>query len=136
MNLSPQSQNVILVVAAVMRRGHRYFIARRAPGERYAGEWEFPGGKVDPGETPEAALQRELREELAMQAEVGAYLGAVDLADTQRTLCIQFYAVTPPEGPVTLHAHDAFAWATLEELQAYPLVAADREFLARGNLAP
>ncbi len=63
---------VILVVAAVVVEDGRLLLARRREGDHLAGHWEFPGGKVDPGETPPAALVRELAEELGVRAETGA----------------------------------------------------------------
>ena len=71
----------IPVVAGVLRdaRG-RILLARRTAGRELAGLWEFPGGKVEPGETPEAALIRELREELSVEATVGAAIICVDWA--------------------------------------------------------
>jgi 8-oxo-dGTP diphosphatase len=59
-----------LVTAGIIRRNDSVLLARRPPGERLAGFWEFPGGKVEKGETPEACLARELQEELAIQTRI------------------------------------------------------------------
>ncbi|HRK17251.1 MAG TPA: NUDIX domain-containing protein, partial [Prosthecobacter sp.] len=64
MDLQDQNRPPVEVVCAVLRRGGRLLVARRPAGKRLAGCWEFPGGKIEPGETAEAALLRELREEL------------------------------------------------------------------------
>ncbi|TPW19804.1 MAG: 7,8-dihydro-8-oxoguanine triphosphatase, partial [Elusimicrobia bacterium] len=62
---------MISVCAGVILRSGGVLLARRAPGRRHAGQWEFPGGRVEPGESPQAALKRELREELGIEAVVG-----------------------------------------------------------------
>lgn len=62
------------VVAAVIRKGDTVFLARRAEGEHLAGYWEFPGGKIELGESPEASLERELGEEFGITARTGACL--------------------------------------------------------------
>ncbi|WCZ38633.1 (deoxy)nucleoside triphosphate pyrophosphohydrolase [Corynebacterium jeddahense] len=62
------------VVGAVFLRDGNVFAARRGPGKAMAGMWEFPGGKIEPGETPQEALERELREELRIEAQVGDHL--------------------------------------------------------------
>src|SRR3712207_1642250 len=65
------SERIVVVGAALIEDGHLLAARRSAPAE-LAGRWELPGGKVEPGETPEAALERELREELGVDAEAGA----------------------------------------------------------------
>lgn len=62
--------SVTPVAAAVVRRGERFLLAQRLPDRMLAGQWEFPGGKLEAGETPEAALRRELREELGIEARI------------------------------------------------------------------
>ena len=78
---------MVVVVAAVIQRGDRILIGQRKAGGRHALKWEFPGGKVEPGEEPRAALARELREELAIQAVIADRMDG--------------YAVQYPGGPVT-----------------------------------
>lgn len=127
---------MILVTAAVLREGDRYFIARRAPGERLAGFWEFPGGKVDPGESPEAAMARELREELCIDATVGELLADVthDL-DGPRPVRLLFYAIERYTGTIRLQDHDDARWVSAAEMASYEFAPADRPFVAqlRGN---
>ena len=65
--MTPRPLPLVLVVAAVIVRGGRVLLSRRPPGKHLAGLWEFPGGKVEDGETPEAALAREVREELGVE---------------------------------------------------------------------
>ena len=72
------------VTCAVMIRDDRLLLARRAPGQKHEGTWEFPGGKVDPGETDQACLAREIREEFGVDGTVGAHL--CDVEHTYREL--------------------------------------------------
>lgn len=72
MHRMPAEDPILIVVAAVIVRGWRVLLARRKAGSHLAGQWEFPGGKVEPGEDPSVALAREVREELGVEAEVGA----------------------------------------------------------------
>jgi 8-oxo-dGTP diphosphatase len=70
----------ITVTAAIIVEHGQVLIAQRPPGGRHPGEWEFPGGKIEPGETPEQCLARELDEELAVKVRVGKRLAQVDYA--------------------------------------------------------
>ncbi|MCE9616560.1 MAG: (deoxy)nucleoside triphosphate pyrophosphohydrolase [Lentisphaerae bacterium] len=128
--MEPTSEKrVITVVAAVVRRGDQYLIARRAPEQKLAGLWEFPGGKAHATESPQSALRRELREELDVPARVGRRLGTVEQDEGSRMLRITFYAVDMPDQPLLLRDHDATAWATPAELLTYDLAPADRTFI-------
>lgn len=122
---------MILVTAAVLREGDRFFIARRAPGERLAGLWEFPGGKVDPGESPEVAMARELREELCIDATVGALLADVTHAEGPRPVRLLFYAITAFTGTIRLQDHDDARWVTAADMAHFEFAPADRPFVAQ-----
>ena len=117
----------LLVVAAVIEHDGRLLACRRAPHKDAAGRWEFPGGKVEPGETPEAALERELREELDARIQVGRLLdrtvtGRVDLA------CYAARLAGPP--PVGSTDHDALRWLRPDELAGLDWADADRPVVA------
>lgn len=114
------------VLAAVIEREGRLLLARRPPGKRHAGLWEFPGGKFLPGETPLAVARRELAEELGVEAvSLGALLTAIP--DPGSPFVIEFHAVEIRGEPAALE-HDALAWALPEELLLYSLAPSDRSF--------
>jgi 8-oxo-dGTP diphosphatase len=99
-----------VVVAAVIERDGRFLAARRTEPAALAGRWEFPGGKVEPGETEEDALIRECREELGVEIEVGAAVGPEYLAGGG-TLTVRTYrAVLTAGEPEPLECHDALCW--------------------------
>ena len=86
---------MIAVVAGVVRREGRVLLCQRPEGKRFGLLWEFPGGKVEPGESPEAALERELREELAVQTRTGRVLDALRLDGREGgDLLLLFYAAS------------------------------------------
>lgn len=119
----------VRVVGAVAQRGERVFLARRPPGGRHGGLWEFPGGKVEPGESDAQALARELREELDVQAEVGALL-AVGADEAIELWC---YAVTLAGEPRGAPGQE-LGWWPLDALMTLDTPPADRpaiEALAR-----
>lgn len=121
----------IHVVAAVIRdaRG-RILLARRTEGRDLAGLWEFPGGKVDAGETPEAALVRELREELGIEVEVGDRLIDVPHAYPHKRLRLDVRCVRVLRGRVHGREGQALAWAPPAQLARYDMPAADRPVVA------
>ena len=124
-------ESIVDVVAAVIRENDRYLITRRGPTQNLSGYWEFPGGKLEPGESPAVALRRELYEELGIEAEIGASLAAINHADGRCPLRLHFLAVTAFTGELNLRVHDASAWVTPAEMSGYPFAPADREFVTR-----
>ncbi len=114
------------VVAAVLRdmRG-RVLLARRTEGRELAGLWEFPGGKVEPGEAPEAALMRELHEELGVRATVGEAVLCVPYDTPGRRLLLDVRDVTFQGRPRGLEGQ-ALAWVPLARLREYPMPPADK----------
>lgn len=127
---------VVDVVAAVIERsspeGRFILIGQRKPGGRHALKWEFPGGKVEPGEEPRAALARELREELAIDAVIGPVIETYDFHYRPELLTrLTFFRVTEYSGEITNLDFSALAWERLENLPAYDFLAGDIEFVKR-----
>lgn len=117
----------IPVVCAVIERAGRVLIAQRPPDKLMPLKWEFPGGKVEPGEAAADAIVREIREELGCTVTVSRAL--TPFIHDYRTVVIQmipFVCALDPASPLPhAHEHVALAWATLPELRAYDLAAAD-----------
>lgn len=100
------------VVAALVRRGTTVMAARRAPGTRDAGLWEFPGGKVEAGEADEVALARELREELSIEVSVGRCVCETQVGNVH----LLFYAATLNAGDPVGEEHDRVDWFDAEQV--------------------
>jgi 8-oxo-dGTP diphosphatase len=116
-----------VVVAGALISGPSLLVAQRARPPELAGLWELPGGKVAPGESDEAGLARELREELGVDVTVGSRLGvdvALDAATTLRA-----YLVTQAGGTLHPNDHRALRWVTIDELDGLAWVPADRAWL-------
>ncbi len=113
------------VAAAILERDGRVLVARRAPGQAMAGAWEFPGGKLEPGETPAACMVRELHEELGITVSAGDELmrvvhrypgGAIELIAIRAALI---------SGEIAPTVHDAVRWVAPADLPALDLLPAD-----------
>lgn len=119
------------VVAGVIRdlRG-RILLARRTEGRDLAGLWEFPGGKREPGESAEAALARELHEELGIDVEIGAPLIAVPQQYPHKRLRLDVRMISRWRGSAKGHEGQALAWVPPHKLADYPMPPADRPVVA------
>lgn len=126
------------VVAAVIRRGGEILICQRPKDSTLGGQWEFPGGKVEDGETPEHALIRELKEELDVKAKVGKLL--MEHTHTyapDRCAHLLFYETEIVSGQIQLNDHQEVRWVKPIALRLFPFVAGDApliEKLARGEI--
>lgn len=108
---------IVRVVGAIIQREDTVFAARRNPERSAGGLWEFPGGKVEPGETPERALTRELQEELAINVTIGALIDRSTSNVAGKTIelfCYEASLLGP--GPSSSTDHDAMAWVGLDQL--------------------
>lgn len=125
------SERVVEVVAGVIRdaRG-RILLTRRTEGRDLAGLWEFPGGKREPGESPEAALRRELHEELGIDCEVGAALIDVPQAYPDKRLRLDVRELKHWRGSVRGREGQALAWVPPDKLTRYAMPPADRPVVA------
>ncbi|OZD84081.1 (deoxy)nucleoside triphosphate pyrophosphohydrolase [Rhodococcus sp. 05-339-2] len=118
---------IAVVVAAALTHDGRLLLAQRTRPPELAGLWELPGGKVEPGESEEAALVRELREELGVECSVGAALtGDVDLAGG---LVLRAYRASLVSGMPAALEHSALRWVDAQTLPTMDLVDADRLWL-------
>jgi len=118
------SQPIHVVAAAIARSG-RCLIAQRGPGMNLAGKWEFPGGKVEPGEGAELALVREIAEELGLRIEVGQLLGRGSARVGDKLIELDVYAARILAGDVSLSEHARVVWASADELLSFDWAEAD-----------
>lgn len=118
----------IEVVAALLCRGEQFLICRRPAHKARAGLYEFPGGKVEPGETPQQALQRECAEELSIDAQIGDPVADVYHSYPDLTIHLTLYAATIPTGAPKAIEHDDLQWIRISQLDQYPFCPADIAF--------
>lgn len=115
----------IYVVAAVIRQGEKIFVTQRGYGD-YKDSWEFPGGKIEPGETPQEALLREIREELDAEIIVGEHLVTVEHDYPDFHLFMQYFWAELVEGShMKLLEHEAAKWLSVDELDSVDWLPAD-----------
>lgn len=120
----------ITVVAAVLEREGRILIAQRKRGSRHALKWEFPGGKVEQGEYPRAALERELREELDIHAVIGEEMASYEVQYPDAPpLRLIFYRVTEFSGEPRNLEFEQIVWECPARLGAYDFLEGDLAFL-------
>ena len=115
----------IHVAAAIIREGGRVFATQRGYGPFKDG-WEFPGGKIEPDETPEQALAREIREELDTEISVGDKLVQVEYDYAEFHLSMGCYLCSIRSGRLTLKEHEASRWLGIDELDSVEWLPADR----------
>ncbi len=114
----------IRVVAAVIRKGNRIFATQRGYGEFKDG-WEFPGGKIEPGETPQEALVREIREELETEIRVGDLIDTIEYDYPAFHLSMDCFWCEIVEGSLELKEHEAAKWLDRESLYTVNWLPAD-----------
>ena len=120
----------IKVVAAIIIHENKVFATQRGYGE-FEGGWEFPGGKVEPGETPQEALAREIMEELDTQIEVGELLDTVEYDYPKFHLSMDCFLCTIKSGRLVLKEHEAARWLTRETLDSVDWLPADQSLIGK-----
>ena len=125
----------IVVAAAILVEDGRVLLSQRKAGTHLAGAWEFPGGKVEPGEDPRAALERELREELGIEARVGEIVDVTfhRYPDAEKAVLLLFFEAARNAGSPDPRAVDvaAFAWAGPDALRPERFPPADVAVLSK-----
>ena len=120
----------IEVVAAIILRERRIFATQRGYGE-WKDWWEFPGGKIEPGESPEDALKREIREELATEIEADELLTTVEYDYPKFHLTMHCYLCTIISGDLSLLEHEDARWLALDELDCVKWLPADKDVIEK-----
>ena len=122
---------MIQVVAAIIAQNKKILIARRAAHKAMPGKWEFPGGKIEPGETPERALERELLEEFGIKTKTGRFISKN--IHHYPTLSIELLAYHSEiiSGSFTLTDHDQIAWEKIDQIEHFDLAEADLPILLK-----
>ena len=122
----------IIVVAALLWRAGRLLICQRKDTGAFPGKWEFPGGKMEPGEEPQAALERELFEELGIRARIGDEIARAEHRYPGGSLVhLQFFAVSQFAGEAENRVFKQILWAYPQELDRFDFLEADRPLVER-----
>lgn len=125
-------KNCIRVVAGVFESGDRILIAKRKKNSFLGGKWEFPGGKLEDGETPQECLKRELMEEFGVESEVGDFICSTrHPLNCQTTIDLSVYKVRHVAGEFSLNDHEEIRWITRSELNLYDFPEADYAVVKR-----
>jgi len=126
------AQHMITVTAGILSDGDRVLICQRRAGSQFPLKWEFPGGKIEEGESPEACLHRELSEELAIEAEVGPEMYRTEHRYPGGfAVRLLFFRILRSSGTPTNHAFERIEWVRQADLCAYDFLEADRELIER-----
>jgi 8-oxo-dGTP diphosphatase len=120
---------MIRVTAAILTASGKVFIAKRKPPGRMPGMWEFPGGKIEAGETPEQCLKRELHEEFGIDAAIGRHVGTSVYPYEFYTVELMAYRTKVLAGDIRLNDHADMAWVAPGDLDRYEFAPADIPFV-------
>lgn len=117
---------MLTVVAALIVKDHKVLIAKRATGDEFVfGKWEFPGGKVEPNETEENAIEREIYEEFEMKVNAKRFLINNVCEYPTKTVDLRLYECEYVSGEFRLHDHSEYKFVSIKELTKYDLAKAD-----------
>jgi mutator protein MutT len=118
------------VVAAIIEQDQNILVCQRKAGGPHAGKWEFPGGKVEAGESLEAALARELREELTIEAKIGQELARYEYSyPNKKPILLVFFEVRDFSGELTNQVFEQTQWSSKANLTHYDFLEGDADFL-------
>ena len=126
----------LLVAAGVVIQDDRIMLCQRRPEAHNGLKWEFPGGKLEPGESSEEALRRELREELSIDVQVGHIADAVYYRYPDRDVLVLFYMCKITGGTPSAVDCNAIEWVGIGDVQGYDFAGADRVFVERNFVGP
>jgi len=117
---------MITVVAALIKKDNKFLIARRATGDSNVyGKWEFPGGKVEPNETEECAIEREIKEEFEMNIKAKRFITNNICEYPTRVIDLRLYECDYISGNFKLHDHLEYAWVEIDKMLEYDFAKAD-----------
>ena len=122
----------IEVVAAIIHKNRAYFATQRGYGE-FEGMWEFPGGKIEPGESRESALRREIQEELGIDITIDKFFCTTDYDYPSFHLTMHCYLCSVESGMIELREHKSARWLTVESLDSVEWLPADKEIVDKLN---
>ena len=114
-----------IVTCAVIEKDGKILIARRKSGDQMAGKWEFPGGTIEPGETPAQCLKRELLEELGVEIGIDEFICSSTWKYDHATIKLLAFKATLLSGELILHDHAEISWVSPQELDDYDFPEAD-----------
>ena len=124
-----EQSDIICVTAAVLSRNNQVLIAQRKSTDRLAGCWEFPGGKLEKGESPRACLRRELKEELGIETQIGSFLGESLHHYPHGAIKLMVYRVYWKGGHMVVNDHACIKWVATAQLKQYDFAPADEPFV-------
>ncbi|MGB8334496.1 MAG: (deoxy)nucleoside triphosphate pyrophosphohydrolase [Desulfobacterales bacterium] len=124
-------QQIVKVTAAIMSSNDRVLIAQRKAEHHLAGKWEFPGGKIESGETPEECLRRELKEEFDIDTRVGAFLGSSHYPYDHQTIELLAFRVVWEDGILRVREHARVEWVRIGQLARFDFAPADVPFVEK-----
>ena len=130
--------NPVKVTAAILAKDGRIIIAQRKSSDHLSGKWEFPGGKIEPGETPEVCLARELKEEFDIDVAIGEFLGSNVHHYDHVSIELMAYRASWVGGAIRMNDHKAYHWVTVGQLAEFDFAPADIplvDMLRRGQIA-